>query len=114
MALQAPPADAEAATQAQAEKADGEKTDLIISVLIPLGAMSAAVLIMTGVRFSENLFVRDDAIGVRLRLAHFYQQASDHAFARGDGLLGFRLYRSAVAAVDAAEELAKMQATRRP
>ena len=38
VALQAPPADAEAATQAQAEKADGEKTDLIISVLIPLGA----------------------------------------------------------------------------
>jgi hypothetical protein len=28
VALQAPPADAEAATQAQAEKADGEKTDL--------------------------------------------------------------------------------------
>jgi hypothetical protein len=38
VALQAPPADAEAATQAQAEKADGEKTDLIISVLIPFGA----------------------------------------------------------------------------
>ena len=29
VALQAPPADAEAATQAQAEKAGGEKTDLI-------------------------------------------------------------------------------------
>jgi hypothetical protein len=38
VALQAPPADAEAATQAQAEKAGGEKTDLIISVLIPRGA----------------------------------------------------------------------------
>jgi hypothetical protein len=38
VALQAPSADAETATQAQAEKADGEKTDLIISVLIPLGA----------------------------------------------------------------------------
>jgi hypothetical protein len=32
----------------------------------------------------------------------FYQQASDDAFARGDVLLGFRLYRSAVAAVDEA------------
>jgi hypothetical protein len=38
VALQAPPADAEAATQAQAEKADGEKTDLTIFVLISLFA----------------------------------------------------------------------------
>jgi hypothetical protein len=35
VALQAPPADAEAATQVQAEKADGEKTDLIICIPIP-------------------------------------------------------------------------------
>jgi hypothetical protein len=38
VALQAPSADAEAATQAQAEKADAKKKDLIISVLIPHGA----------------------------------------------------------------------------
>jgi ATP-dependent DNA ligase len=48
VALQASSADAEAATQAQAEKADGEKTDRIISVLIGIVSKRLGSLYRSG------------------------------------------------------------------